>query len=169
MSNIERSMKIVLEFLYDHPRELVEAVEIQEATRLDSQQINDACSILKDYGYLDLMVTTSLRKFDFNCAQITSMGRLEYEKINKQIEQNKLTQNHKTKRFHSNKVKNILRHAITIITQLLVLILASFWYLTTKDYEPIIVGIISFSALSISLVSRLKSKEEKRIDSNASL
>ena len=49
----------------------------------------------------------------------------------------------------------ILRNTITILSEIVVLTLSIFWYLQTKDYEPIIAIIIASVGLISSLLSRL--------------
>jgi hypothetical protein len=49
----------------------------------------------------------------------------------------------------------ILRNTITILSEIVVLTLSIFWYLQTKDYEPIIAIIVASVGLISSLLSRL--------------
>ena len=49
----------------------------------------------------------------------------------------------------------ILQNTITILSEIVVLTLSIFWYLKTKDYEPIIAIIVASVGLISSLLSRL--------------
>ena len=48
----------------------------------------------------------------------------------------------------------IIKNTITILTEFLVLILATLWYLSTRDYEPLIAMIIGSVGLLTSLISK---------------
>ena len=49
----------------------------------------------------------------------------------------------------------ILRNTITILSEIVILTLSIFWYLQTKDFEPIITIIVAIVGLISSLLSRL--------------
>lgn len=49
----------------------------------------------------------------------------------------------------------ILRNTITILSEIVILTLSIFWYLQTKDYEPIITIIVASVGLISSFLSRL--------------
>jgi len=54
--------------------------QLQEATNLSPAQINDAITILKQQGFVDVRETYGTDPFDFNIVTLNARGRLEFER-----------------------------------------------------------------------------------------
>ena len=53
IKNIQNNLGIVLETLYNSPREIIDAKDLQEKTVLSIDELNDACNILEQNGYVE--------------------------------------------------------------------------------------------------------------------
>ena len=80
IKNIQNNLGIVLETLYNWPREIIDAKDLQEKTVLSIDELNDACNILEQNGYVELMRASGTYPFDFGAIELTSSGRFEYER-----------------------------------------------------------------------------------------
>lgn len=90
-NSIQKNLGIVLEALYEMPKELITSGMLQEKTQLTPDEINDACNILENSGYVELLQYTGTHPFDFGDILITSAGRFEYERAMNEVKnQNKL-------------------------------------------------------------------------------
>jgi len=80
MDNIQNNLGVVLETLYNMPRGLIDANDLQEKTELSIDELNDACNILENNGYVELLRALGTYPFDFGVIELTSSGRFEYER-----------------------------------------------------------------------------------------
>lgn len=87
-NSIQKNLGIILEALYVMPKELISSEVLQEKTQLSPEEINDACDILESSEYVELLRYSSTHPFDFGNIQITSAGRFEFERVNKEAEEN---------------------------------------------------------------------------------
>lgn len=93
-STIKENAGIILTALYEEAQkqeaeEEVTAQRVQELTKLEPQQINDAVAILRDSGYVEWQQYMGTHPFDFGFVEITPRGKAEYERA---VEQSKKPQ-----------------------------------------------------------------------------
>jgi len=84
-ATIKENAGIILMALYEEirrptePRE-VTGLRLQELTKLEAEQINDAVAILRDNGYVEWQQFLGTSPFDFGYIEITPRGKTEYER-----------------------------------------------------------------------------------------
>ncbi|MCF8144489.1 MAG: hypothetical protein K9N21_11280 [Deltaproteobacteria bacterium] len=92
-ATIKENAGIILATLYEESKQLgqkdeIDGQRIQELTKLEPDQINDAVSILRDNGYVEWQQYLGTAPFEFGDVEITPRGKAEYEKA---LEQSKNT------------------------------------------------------------------------------
>jgi hypothetical protein len=90
-ATIRENAGILLKALYEEsqkpgqPNE-VTGQRLQELTRLNPDQIDDALAILRDNGYVEWQQLLGTAPFDFAYVEITPRGKVEYERVAEQSE-----------------------------------------------------------------------------------
>ena len=92
-ATIKENAGILLATLYEESKkpgqqEGIDGSRIQELTKLEPDQINDAVAILLDNGYVEWQQYLGTAPFEFGSVEITPRGKAEYERA---IEQSKNT------------------------------------------------------------------------------
>jgi predicted nucleotide-binding protein len=87
--SLEEIRLIVLRALGDHPRDTggdawISGQELGQLTGLSPAEINDAVSLLRGFGYVDLRTAMGTAPFDFRTVNITARGRYELERTRPQ-------------------------------------------------------------------------------------
>jgi hypothetical protein len=88
---VKENAGIILAAIYDESQKHGQADEVtgqrlQELTKLEPDQINDAIAILRDNGYVEWQQLLGTAPFDFAYVEITPRGKVEYERV---VEQSK--------------------------------------------------------------------------------
>jgi len=84
-ATIKENAGIILAALYVESQKSgqlddVEGHRLQELTKLEPDQINDAVAILRDNGYIEWQQFLGTAPFEFGYVEITSRGKVEYER-----------------------------------------------------------------------------------------
>ena len=92
-ATIKENAGIILTALYEESQkpgqpDEVTGQRLQELTKLEPDQINDAVAILRDNGYIEWQQFIGTSPFDFGYVEITPRGKVEYERA---VEQSKTT------------------------------------------------------------------------------
>jgi len=90
-STIKENAGIILTSLYEESQQSEQPDEVtgqrlQELTKLEPDEINDAVAILRENGYIEWQQWLGTHPFDFGYVEITPRGKAEYESA---VEQSK--------------------------------------------------------------------------------